>query len=187
MSADGDRGSNEETVRLMLEQLRNQRKQDLETHVSTVNAMLRKAEAGMIGEDSEDELPGPETVGGADAIEGQASLEAQLEVQTEEMEYVDEDKYTTVTIEPMRLSSDDEHNEEAGRPLAPGTSAVTGTADTSGSKKRVWTKEKPSSGNPKKRKKKFRYENKVERKANRMHQRAKNGAAAKARKEASNR
>ena len=51
--------------------------------------------------------------------------------------------------------------------------------------KKVWTKEKPTNGvqKPKKKKKKFRYESKGERKMTRMKEKSKNTRQAKARRE----
>lgn len=105
---------------------------------------------------------------------------------------MDEDKYTTVTIEPMKFSSgDDEEGDESTEDRQEETSArkPISVSDKGGqaasTEKRIWTKNKPETGRPKKKKKKFRYENKVERRANRMQQRSKNSAAAKVRREAS--
>jgi len=57
------------------------------------------------------------------------------------------------------------------------------TSKDADSKKRVWTKENPSKDRPKKRKVKFRYETKSERKITRFKERSKNSRQAKARKE----
>lgn len=99
-------------------------------------------------------------------------------------EYIDEEKYTTVTIEPMKLSDE----EESSADEADGDDGEASRTPTEGLKKekRVWTKDKPAGSKPKKKKKKFRYESKVERKATRSKQATKNSAAARARREGKN-
>lgn len=110
-----------------------------------------------------------------------------------EDEYMDEDRFTTITVEAVDVSKDglqkafnDEQREseasgsdrsEGDTRRAAGLQGRTG----SGKGKRIWTKEPPTG--PKKKKKKFRYENKAERKATRYKERLGNKAKAKARKE----
>lgn len=97
-------------------------------------------------------------------------------------EYVDEDKFTTVTIETM---DDDPRKWNGGEDEEEVTVVKEGEEGVDGAdgKKRVWTKEKPKKkSGPKERKKKFRYESKAERQQTRAKQRSKNAAAAKARK-----
>jgi len=94
-------------------------------------------------------------------------------------EYIDEDKYTTVTIESVGIS-------RAGFSLPGGAESTTApkdntTEETAADKtkaghevkrdangKRIWTKERPGTEWPKKKKKKFRYESKADRKVTRM-------------------
>ena len=106
-------------------------------------------------------------------------------------EYVDEDRYTTVTVEAVDVSRDGLHktnmdDEEDQAPpiegLIEGETTKSGTREWQDGKqeKRLRTKEPPSG--PKKRKKKFRYESKAERKVNRYKERSGNKAKAKARK-----
>ena len=110
-----------------------------------------------------------------------------------EDEYVDEDRFTTVTVEAVDISKDglqkavqDEESEieasDADKPdgKTPRTTASQGrTGSEKG--KRIWTKEPPSG--PRKKKKKFRYESKAERKATRYKEKLGNKAKARARKE----
>lgn len=108
---------------------------------------------------------------------------AQAPLVDNEVEFVDDDLHTTVTVEAVEvlreglrtLTEKDERN---------GTESDTPTAraplTTDQRKKRVWTKERP--GGPKK-KIKFRYESKAERKSTRYKERSGNKAKAKARKE----
>lgn len=85
-----------------------------------------------------------------------------------EEDFVDEDKYTTVTVEAMG----EEHNEfdEPDMSIARPT-----LKDAGGAAK--------NKNAPSKKKKKFRYETKSERQETRRKQKAKNSRAAKARKE----
>lgn len=110
-----------------------------------------------------------------------------------EDEYMDEDRFTTVTVEAVDVSKDglqkavqDEENKSEAlgidRPdREPQSSTALQGRTGSGKGKRIWTKETPIG--PKKRKKKFRYENKAERKATRYKERSGNKAKARARKE----
>ena len=107
-----------------------------------------------------------------------------------EEEFIDEDRYTTVTVEAVDVSKDGLHKiiqkgEEAGdesESIAVGRAVPNTDQDA----KRVWTKERP--GGPKKKKKKkkkkkFRYESKADRKLTRYKERSGNKSKAKARKE----
>ena len=110
-----------------------------------------------------------------------------------EDEYSDEDRFTTVTVEDVEVSKDglqtaaqNEANEAEGSEIKTSDEQLQrmaalhqGTGSEKG--KRVWTKEAPRV--PRKRKKKFRYENKTERKATRYKERLGNKAKARARKE----
>ena len=110
-----------------------------------------------------------------------------------EDEYMNEDRFTTVTVEAVEVSKDglqiatqDEGNESGRSGTKVSDEEPRKTADScreSGSErsKRRWTKEAPTV--PKKRKKKFRYENKAERKATRYKEKLGNTARARARKE----
>lgn len=137
-------------------QVRKQRKEDLEKHVEEVNRLVRQAngdlsEAGEEDEDSENE----EWNG---IVEPQAPTPSAMDINEEE-EFVDEDKYTTITIESVGISKHGFEkrggNEEA---------------EEEKKDKRVWTKERPKSNKPKKKKIKFRYETKTERKVERVKQ-----------------
>ena len=99
--------------------------------------------------------------------------EAVVEPVDHEEEYVDEDRYTTVTIEAVNVSkeglikvADDESEEQSENEVV--------KPETKASGKKIWPK-KP-------RKKKFRYESKAERKVTRGKQKAGNKARADARR-----
>lgn len=157
----------------MRPQLRDQRKVDLERHVEEVNALLKKAnkdsddETEAEGEDDEEEWngiasPPRPSIDGVD-------------------EYVDEDKYTTVTIEAMedaKAFTKDSDDEQEVKVVKDGEDAKDGDGAI---KKKVWSKGKKVDPKTKPKKKKFRYESKGERKETRNKQKAKNAAAKKAR------
>lgn len=110
-----------------------------------------------------------------------------------EDEYLDEDRFTTVTIEAVDVSKDglkkvaqDERIESKGPGVEvldeePQRNAALHRETGSERGKRIWTKETPRV--PRKRKRKFRYENKAERKATRYKERLGNKTKARARKE----
>ncbi|OCL13339.1 hypothetical protein AOQ84DRAFT_283363 [Glonium stellatum] len=169
----------EERVRQRRE-LRQQRKEDLERHVQEVNALLRKAN-GDLGEEGEDEED--EAADGEGPEEEWIGFEEPAEINREE-EYIDEDKYTTVTVETVDISksgfvkleqSGSDEDSKGREETAVGSKSQT-------SNKRIWTKEKPSKDRPKKKKKKFRYESKADRKVTRLKERSKNRDQAKARR-----
>lgn len=160
-------------------EMRQQRKEDLERHVQEVNALLKKADGELSeGEDEDDEAADEE---GED--EEWTGFEEPVEINREE-EYIDEDKYTTITVETVDISKSgfskpeeagSEEDSEGGREAAVGSKLQA-------SNKQVWTKEKPSKDRPKKKKKKFRYESKADRKVTRLKERSKNREQAKARR-----
>lgn len=161
-------------------QLRKQRKEELEKHVESVNAMLRRAD-GLDGKAGEED--GAETTD-----EEWAGIEepAEAEVNRED-EYVDEDRYTTVTVEAVDIDRQGIHTGETAEEISedPGGDGEQGKATTDApgeAKKRIWTKEKPKGDKPKKKKQKFRYESKAERKFTRSKQQSKNREQAKARR-----
>ena len=159
--------------------MRQQRKEDLERHVQEVNALLKKAN-GELSEEAEGEENEAADEKGED--EEWTGFEEPVEINREE--YIDEDKYTTVTVETVDISKNgfskpeeagSEEDSEGGREAAVGSKLQA-------SNKRVWTKEKPSKDRPKKKKKKFRYESKADRKVTRLKERSKNREQAKARR-----
>jgi ribosomal RNA-processing protein 17 len=148
-----------------LRQMREQRKADLQTHLKEFNAELRKQNPDLPSE-SEDEDDAEEATfegfGAVDDIDGQ------------EDEYVDEDKYTTVTVEAMD-GSDDEADKEAYVPKPEDDPTAFAKP-----KKRPMTKD----GKLKQKKRNFRYETKAERKVTRDKQKKRNNKEASARREA---
>ena len=161
-------------------QLREGRKADLEKHVEAVNAMLRKSDVLLDALNSDEEA--------VKAIRWEGI--AEIPDIVPKAEYEDEDRHTTVTIEAVDVTKEglqkvsDTKNaidEVRGGTNAVGGKASSATGCTSIKAKRIWTKERPEG--LKKRKKKFRYESKAERKVTRYKERSGNKIKAKARKE----
>ena len=104
-------------------------------------------------------------------------------------EYIDEGKYTTVTVEEMDVSREglrkleDDGDEEPEQQRKPDDDESP-KAPSESHAKRKWTKERPKdlSEKPRKQRRNFRYENKSERKLARVKQKLKNSRQAKARK-----
>lgn len=126
-------------------QIREERKRDVEEHVQTVNRLLQESEAAGAVEQESDEEDG-EWDGFPDQPE--------LDIVDHEEEYIDEDRYTTVTVESVSVTRDGLH-----KPQVDGK-------DNEEDKKVEEPKEDQkakSRREPKKKKKKFRYETKFER------------------------
>ncbi|KAI9158786.1 Ribosomal RNA-processing protein [Paramyrothecium foliicola] len=132
----------------MRKQIREERRREVEEHVESVNRMLR--ESGAVVPEIEQESADEEWDGFPDKPD--------LEIVDHEEEYIDEDRYTTVTVESVSVSRDgldrpelpgneDEEKEEGDDKKAEADSSKTGDA--------------PKPKKPKK--KKFRYETKFER------------------------
>lgn len=155
----------------------------MEKHVETVNAMLREAN---------DTVPGFEDGQSGSDVEEWTGL-SELPDIDHEAEYVDEDRYTTVTVEAVNISKEGIHKVVETKQMD-GTAqrddnkhAVTNGAGREGDDKaqkgkRRWTKDNPD-GHVKKKKKKFRYESKADRKVTRYKERSGNKSKARARKE----
>lgn len=101
-----------------------------------------------------------------------------------EAEYIDEDKYTTVTVEAMDVTREGlfkAGQEEAGENEELDADVL---EEPASEKKRKWTKDKPKDAahKTKKKKRNFRYESKAERKATRHKERSKNKKQARERR-----
>ncbi|KAK6369582.1 hypothetical protein LTS17_009488 [Exophiala oligosperma] len=155
--------------------LREERKADLERHVQEVNAMLRPVTA--LDDSGEEE--GGDTHANSDQEEWSGISDDQPTPIDHEAEYIDEDKYTTVTVEAMDVSREglfkaeqakDEGHKTHGENARPDQEPVAGV------KKPKWTKEKPkdNADKPKRKKKRnFRYESKAERRTARSKEKSK--------------
>ncbi len=104
-----------------------------------------------------------------------------------EAEYIDEEKYTTVTVESMDVSKEGllKAQEDRNEPESGEDGQV--AADTKDAppekQKKPWTKDKPKDGSKKRKKSRnFRYESKVDRKDARSRQKARNSKQARDRR-----
>jgi ribosomal RNA-processing protein 17 len=148
--------------------------------VEAVNAIIKKQQDGG-SEDEEEEDDEEVEWGGLDGGAEARPTKPTIPMEGQEDEYVDEDRYTTVTVEPMSVHDNNDAKEDVDPEDA--VPAQEGTEDDGKKKKRIWTKEKPPSDKKKKPKKaKFRYESKADRKSIRTKQSLKNKAQARARK-----
>ncbi|KAL9099736.1 MAG: hypothetical protein Q9163_004802 [Psora crenata] len=146
--------------------LREERRADLEKHMEAINAIYMK---GRHIEPSETSEPDQRT--GVEQRKGNQELPAI----SHQDAYVDEEKFTTVTVEAVDVFKDGLHKvatEADGYNEAQDNdpSKVT-LSDSRNSRRgeRVWTKEPSASAD---KKKKFRYESKAERKATRRKERS---------------
>lgn len=158
--------------------LRQERQAELDRHVKEVNAYFEREPSGSeIGGEGDEANPSESDDEAAEAIE---PLD-------HEAEYIDEDKYTSVTVEEMdvtreglRKAQDDDEGNEPDHNDGPQTTQMA----KGNPAKRTWTKDKPKDGisKPKKKRKKFRYEGKAERKVNRDKEKSKNRQQARLRR-----
>lgn len=160
-------------------QIREQRKEELEQHVAAANDELRKQEAVINGESTEGDEDDNEAFEGFDDESG--ATEQKAEVLPDDEEYVDEDKFTTVTVEPMGESDDEEEEDDHKNHEPKDTASSAPNGDLKAVKKK---RPRAKDGEEKKKvkKKKFRYESKAERALTRNKQKSKNRKAAQARK-----
>jgi len=152
--------------------MREQRKLDLERHVTEVKTLMRRANGEDVVSESES----------ASEEEFEGFPDPVIEEVDREEEYIDEDKYTTVTVEAVGISKDG--FEKAGKVENRDGDREGKEHEGEGSKekKRVWTVERPKTKKTGFKKKKFRYESPAERKAARAKVSAKKKKAAEARK-----
>jgi len=121
---------------------------------------------------------------GEEAVAWEGIEEAEPEPLDHEAEYIDEDKYTTVTVEEVDISRDgisrlrdgDDEEGENEKKAADSPKHI----KTSSAKKPLGKKDKDK--RPKKKKKTFRYESPAERKMGRLKVKAKNSKAARIRR-----
>ncbi len=145
-------------------QVREERKQQLEDHVQHVNKLLREAQHAGTEEGTADESE-EEWDGISDNVPEEPPLDR-------EEEYIDEDRYTTVTIEAVNIDRDGIHKPGHESEEAASDEDLEGKkteADSDGKEAK-----KPRKEFPKKKKKKFRYETKAERGRTEKNRRAKN-------------
>jgi len=153
----------------MRKQLREERKKELEEHVEAVNALLEKDEAGLGSSDEDSDA-------GEESWEGFGDEVVMREVLDHEEEYVDEDRFTTVTVEGVDVTKEGlkKTAEESEEEDAAEKEKYKEAESTTEKGKKIWPK--------KEKKKKFRYESKTERKMARAKQKSGNKAKASARR-----
>ncbi|KAH6987320.1 nucleolar protein 12-domain-containing protein [Ilyonectria sp. MPI-CAGE-AT-0026] len=128
-------------------QAREDRRREVEDHVNTVNRLLRESEvAGGVDKDSDES---------ADEWDGFPD-QPNLDIVDHEEEYIDEDRYTTVTVESVSVSRDGLYKPQVDEKVEKDENE-TDKKDTEADK------EDSRPERPKKKKKKFRYESKIER------------------------
>jgi len=137
--------------------LRDERKQAVETHVQQVNALLREAQRA-----GQDEDAGSQDGSGADEWNGLADDPPVLPVDHEE-EYIDEDRYTTVTVESVIVDREGIHKPEE---------SDEGEGEDNNPETRSSEAKQGERKQPLRKKKKFRYETKLERQKSSKKQRA---------------
>lgn len=137
-----------------------------------VNAALKKLERD-VGDSSDSESGAEDAEGDKGGQwEGIAEID-QAKVIPDDEEYVDEDKYTTVTVEAMDGEADEsQDHEDEGLVESKAVKTVNGDG-----RAKSTLKKRKSSKDTKPKKKKFRYETKTERRATRDKQKTKNHKA----------
>ncbi|KAI1261258.1 nucleolar protein 12-domain-containing protein [Xylariaceae sp. FL1019] len=148
-------------------QMREDRKREIEEHVSHVNSMLKEAQAAGYISDDDSGNEAEEWSGFNDTT---SEAPARDDIIDHEEEYIDEDRYTTVTIESVSVSRD---GLESSRP----DDEEVGEEEKQDGHDRVkeeHPQKKRGGQDDGKKKKKFRYETKHERQLTNLKQKAKN-------------
>lgn len=135
----------------------------MEEHVDAVNALVGNSHRF----DQEDES--------GEDVWGGIGDGAEAEVVDHEEEYVDEDRYTTVTVEAVDVSKEGLHRIVDDFDTEPMEDVVVKPQEKESQGKKKWPK--------KEKKRKFRYESKAERKVTRSKQKAGNKAKADSRRD----
>ena len=155
--------------------MREGRKADLEKHVEEVNSLLRRQNGRAANSSEEEDLEESEQWEGI----------AEAPPIDHKDEYVDEDRFTTVTVEAVEVSRDGmnkavdaEEENEMPDPEDKARGVSGNESSREQRRKRLWTKEKPGG----RKKRKFHYESKAERKVTRFKERSGNKKQARARK-----
>ncbi|KAG6003873.1 hypothetical protein E4U21_001621 [Claviceps maximensis] len=151
-------------------QIREERRKEVAEHVETVNRMLRESGAVVADVDEEDE---DSEADDADEWDGFPD-KPDLDIIDHEEEYVDEDRYTTVTVESVSVSKDglnrpDQLEDEAREQAKKKEEAERQEAE----RRKAEAEAKDKRPSWQKKKKKFRYETKLERQLSDRKQRIK--------------
>lgn len=169
--------------------MRQKRKDELEEHVKAVNDALSSAVAGDSESQAvyEDESNNEWTGVSEDAEGGSPEAAPAVRPVDHEDEYIDEDKYTTVTVEEVGISRHgfdraEDSSEDGSEGDALQTRADSGRASTKSQPSRTVSRQEEREGRLRKKRKKFKYESKADRKVTKAKERMKNSRAAKTRK-----
>jgi ribosomal RNA-processing protein 17 len=171
-------------------QLRDKRKTDLEEHVALIAKEMRRQtrimdgeeDAGLSSDDEDDDDDGEKGGKDWDGIPDPTPATA-IPEEDAEAEYIDEDKYTTVTVEAMGGESDEDGEEEIDYAALDAAKASELHAKRN-ARRRPWEKRNPDGSlQPKAKKQKFRYESKADRQATRQKQKSKNAKKAASRRD----
>lgn len=138
--------------------MRDGRKRDVEEHVENISAILREAERAGGVSDAES------SANEAEEWSGLPDAPAEDTVDHEE-EYIDEDKYTSVTVESVSISRDGLHKPEQEPPEPDEKELERRAAEAEPAKPKV--------ARPQKKAPKFRYQTKVERQITRKKEKIK--------------
>lgn len=142
--------------------IREERRREIEEHVEKVNSLLRDSATLVTDvEDTREKNESAEEWGGLPE-------RPDLELVDHKEEYVDEDRYTTVTIESVAVSRDG-----LKRPELPEDNSGEDSKGNNNSDGDKATKPATTTRAPKKKKLKFRYESKLERRLTERKQKAK--------------
>ncbi|KAL6851820.1 nucleolar protein 12 domain-containing protein [Trichoderma novae-zelandiae] len=157
-------------------QIREERKREVEQHVEHVNRLLRESGAIEVDDTEQQSDEGVEAKDGEwDGFPDRPNLD----IVDHEEEYIDEDRYTTVTVESVSISRDGLERPE--RPQEKAEEDQDEEADKAAEDKAAEDKAK-GPARPKKKKQKFRYESKFDRRLTERRQKAKSKAKSMARK-----
>ncbi|KAI0459772.1 nucleolar protein 12-domain-containing protein [Xylaria acuta] len=149
-------------------QIREDRKREVEEHVQNVNNALKQAaEAGYI----DDEEGGSSDHDTAEEWGGFQDKPLQEDLIDHEEEYIDEDRFTTVTVESVNVSKD---GLTSSRPDEEQSEAEAEEVDKSTQEAQPDKRHGKDRHATKKKKQKFRYETKLERQITNIKQKAKN-------------
>ncbi|KAI1438247.1 nucleolar protein 12-domain-containing protein [Xylaria sp. CBS 124048] len=146
-------------------QLREDRQREVDEHVQNVNNALKQAaQAGYIDDEKEESEDDTAAEWG-----GFQDAPAQPDLIDHEEEYIDEDRYTTVTVESVNVSKDGLTSSRPDEEESAGEEQDVNRNDQAQSEK---TSDKNRHATQKKKKLKFRYENKLERQITNIKQKA---------------
>ncbi|KAI0490725.1 nucleolar protein 12-domain-containing protein [Xylaria cf. heliscus] len=149
-------------------QIREDRKREVEEHVQSVsNALKQAAEAGYIDDDES----GSSDRDTAEEWAGFQDKPLQSDVIDHEEEYIDEDRFTTVTVESVNVSKD---GLTSSRPDEEKSEDEEEDVDKNAQETQPGRGHGKERHPTKKKKQKFRYETKVERQITNIKQKAKN-------------